>query len=72
MLRSKKMRTDIKVEMLAAIPGVSAAKATVVLEKCEGSFAKLVGTSSTEIARCVYKGVPLGPGIGIAIWRALH
>lgn len=72
MLRSKKVRADIKVEMLAAIPGVSPAKATAVLEECEGSFAKLVGASSTEIARCVYKGAPLGPDLGIAVWRALH
>ena len=72
MLRSKKMRTEVKVEMLAAVPGVSPAKATAVLEECENSFAKLVGASSTEIARCVYKGAPLGPDIGIAIWRALH
>ena len=72
MLWSKQMRADIKVEMLAAIPGVNQAKAEAVLEKCEGSFAKLVGASSTEIARCVYKGAPLGSDIGIAIWRALH
>jgi ERCC4-type nuclease len=72
LLEKKAVRKEVKTDMLAAIPGITPAKATAILEACEGSFAHLVGASSTEIARAVYLGAPLGPDVGVAVWRALH
>ena len=72
MLRTKDVRADIKVDMIALVPGVSRARAEAVLSACEGSMAQLVGASSTELARVVYKGAPIGQDLGVAIWRALH
>ena len=72
LLEKKAVRKEVKVDMLAAVPGITPAKAAAILEACEGSFARLVGASSTEIARAVYLGAPLGPDIGVAVWRALH
>ena len=72
MLRAKDARAEIKADMIALVPGVSRAMAEAVLSTCEGSMAKLVGASSTEIARVVYKGAPIGQDLGVAIWRALH
>ena len=72
MLRTKDVRADIKVDMIALVPGVSRARAEAVLSACEGSMAQLVGAWSTELARVVYKGAPIGQDLGVAIWRALH
>ena len=55
MLRTKDVRADIKVDMIALVPGVSRARAEAVLSACEGSMAQLVGASSTELARVVYR-----------------
>ena len=66
------VRADVKIAMIAAIPGVSAAKAAALLEECEGSFARLVGASSTELANVHFEGKPVGETLGVAIWRALH
>ena len=72
LLKKKAVRKEVKVDMIAAIPGITPAKATAILEACEWSFARLIGASSTEIARAVYLGAPLGPDVGGAVWRALH
>ena len=72
MLRAKDARADLKVDMIALVPGVSRAKAASVLSACEGSMAQLVGASTTELARVVFKGAPIGQDLGVAIWRALH
>ena len=72
MLRAKDARAEIKADMIALVPGVLHAMAEVVLSTCEGSMAKLVGASSTELARVVHKGGPIGQDLGVAIWRALH
>ena len=72
MLREKRARTEVKVDMLAAVPGVSRAKAEAVIDACEGSMARVVGASSTEFARVVFKGAPIGMELGVAIWRAFH
>ena len=72
MLRLKKMRASVKVDMLAVIPGLSHAKAAAVLEACEGSFARLVGMSSTQLGRAACGGTPIGTELGVAIFRALH
>ena len=72
MLQAKEVRAELKINMIALVPGVSRVKAEAVLSACEGSMAKLVGASSTEIARVVYKGAPIGQDLGVAIWRALH
>jgi ERCC4-type nuclease len=72
MLRLKEARADLKVSMIALIPGVSRVKAEAVLSTCEGSMAQLVGASSTKLARVVCKGSALGEELGVAIWRALH
>ena len=71
-LASKDARTDVKIAMLTAIPGVSAVKATAILDECESSLVRLVGASSTELARVVVGDAPLGQRLGVAIWRALH
>jgi len=71
-LRSKVVRKEYKVLMIATLPGVSRAKAQSVVDACEGSMARLVGASSTELARVKYKGVAIGMELGLAIWRALH
>ena len=71
-LRSKVVRKEYKVLMIATLPGVSRAKAQSVVDACEGSMARLVGASSTELARVKYKGVSIGEELGVAIWRALH
>ena len=72
MLQAKNVRAELKVNMIALVPGVSRVKAEAVLSACEGSMARLVGASSTELARVVHKGAPIGQDLGVAIWRALH
>ena len=72
MLRDKSMRVDIKIEMLATVPGVSHAKAEAVVTAYEQSMAQIIGASSTQLARVVCKGTPIGQDLGVAIWRALH
>ena len=72
MLEKKSMRTKVKIDMIAAVPGVSRPKAEVVIDECEGSMARVVALSSTELARMVFKGAPMGEELGVAIWRALH
>ena len=71
-LWKKYVRTEYKVLMIATVPGVSRAKAQAVVDACEGSMARMVGTSSTQLARVQSKGVPIGEELGLAIWRALH
>ena len=71
-LRLKAMRASVKIEMLAAIPGLSRAKAASILEACEGSFARIVGASSTQLARIERNGTALGIELGVAVFRALH
>ena len=72
MLEKKRARTEVKIDMIAAVPGVSRAKAEAVIGECEGSMARVVGSSSTELARIVFKGAPIGKELGVAIWRAMH
>ena len=72
MLEKKRMRTEVKIDMIAAVPGVSRAKAEAVIDECEGSMARVVGLSSTELARIVFTSAPIGKELGVAIWRALH
>lgn len=72
MLRSKQVRSDVKVSMISAIPGVSTAKAASILGAFEGKFSRLVGASRTEIARVVHDAGPIGTELGFAVWRALH
>lgn len=71
-LRSKYVRKEFKVLMIATVPGVSRAKAQAVVDACEGSMAQLVGASSTELARVECRGMQIGTELGLAIWRALH
>ena len=66
------MRTEVKIDMIAAVPGVSHAKAEAVVNAYEGSMARIVGVSATEFARVVHRGAPIGQELGVAIWRALH
>ena len=71
-LRLKKMRASVKVDMLAAVPGLSRAKAAAILEMCEGSFVRLIGMSSSQIGMAVCRGTPIGTELSVAIFRALH
>ena len=71
-LKEKRARREVKVDMIAAVPGVSRAKAEAVVNTCEGSMARMVGVSATEFARVIYRGAPIGQELGVAIWRALH
>ena len=71
-LREKRMRREVKIDMLAQIPGVSRVQAEAVVAAYEDSMARMVGASATAFARVVYRGAPLGDEIGVAIWRALH
>ena len=72
MLRSKQVRSDVKVSMISTIPGVSTAKAASILGAFEGKFSRLVGASRTEIARVAHDAGPIGDELGFAVWRALH
>jgi hypothetical protein len=72
MLLKKEFRKQVKIDMIAAVPGISRAKAEAVVSACDGSMATMVGVSSTEFARVVYLGAPIGKDLGVAIWRALH
>ena len=71
-LRSKVVRKEYKVLMIATLPGVSRARAEAVIDAFEGSMARLIGASSTELSRVKSKGVAIGMELGLAIWRALH
>ena len=71
-LHLKEARAKIKTDMIALVPGVSRAKAETVVNAYEQSMARLVGASSTGLARVVCKGKPIGQELGVAIWRALH
>ena len=66
------MRTEVKIDMIAAVPGVSRAKAEAVVTTCECSMARMVGASATELARVIYRDAPIGQELGVAIWQALH
>ena len=73
MLFAKKVRAELKVSMLALVPGVSRAKAEAVLAAHEGSMAGVVAASSMELSRIKSgKGTPIGQELGTAIFRALH
>ena len=72
MLNRRDVCTGVKIDMIAAVPGVSRAKAAAVLEACEGSFAQLVGASATKLAGTVCGGTPIGNKLGVAIFRSLH
>ena len=71
-LRRKSERRNLKVAMVALVPCVSRAKAEAVMDACEGSMARVVGASSTRLARVVCNGAPLGESLGVAIFRAFH
>ena len=72
MLRSKQVRSDVKVSMLSAIPGVSSAKAASILQAFECKMTRVIGASRTEIGRVVHEEKPIGHELGFAVWRALH
>ena len=71
-LRSLAVRAEIKIDMLAAIPGVSRAKAGAILARFP-TFAAMVAAPSDLIASVLCKnGKRLGTELGVAVWRALH
>ena len=72
MLYTKETRTDIKVDMIALVPGVSRAKAEAVVNAYERSMAQVIGASSMNLGCVRYRDKPIGKELGVAIWRALH
>ena len=71
-LEEDSVRQEVRVSMIAAIPGVSPTKAAAILDSCDGSFARLMDTTEARIANSLCGGAPLGTSIGRAVWRALH
>ena len=58
--------------MVACVPGVSLPKAEAIVRAFGGSMAAIVDATSTNLARVMYLGEPIGPRLGHAIWHALH
>ena len=62
----------VQVQMVACVPGVSLPKAEAIVRAFGGSMAAIVDATSTNLARVMYLGEPIGPRLGHAIWHALH